>query len=161
MTDHDPRSVSFSEFVSRSEPRLRRALCAAFGANRGREATAHALAAGWERWEDVRRKDNPIGYLYVIGRNYARRERGREARTTHVLPDVSEDVAPWVEPRLPGALAGLSDRQRTAVMLVHGLGWSHADVAEILGVTKSTVQTQAERGMRKLRRMMGAHSAKP
>jgi len=40
-------------------------------------------------------------------------------------------------------------------MLVHGFDWSHSEVAKLLGVSKSTVQTQAERGMAKLRRHIG------
>lgn len=40
-------------------------------------------------------------------------------------------------------------------MLVHGLEWTLGEVAELLGVTKSTVQTQAERGMAKLRKRIG------
>ena len=52
-------------------------------------------------------------------------------------------------------LAGLSDRERIAVVLVNGFEWSLAEVAELSGVSKSTVQTQVERGMAKLRAGMG------
>ena len=52
-------------------------------------------------------------------------------------------------------LAGLSDRERVAVVLMNGFEWSLAEVAELLGVSKSTVQTYAERGMAKLRAGMG------
>jgi DNA-directed RNA polymerase specialized sigma24 family protein len=52
-------------------------------------------------------------------------------------------------------LAGLSDRERIAVMLVNAFQWSLAEVAELLGVSKSTVQTHAERGMAKLRAGLG------
>ena len=52
-------------------------------------------------------------------------------------------------------LAGLSDRERITVMLVNGFEWSLAEVAELLGVSKSTVQTHTERGMAKLRAGMG------
>ena len=55
-------------------------------------------------------------------------------------------------------MAGLSDRERIAVMLVNGFEWSLAEVAELLGVSKSTVQTHAERGMAKLRAGMGVTS---
>ena len=44
---------AFTEFVREVEPRLRLALVAAFGADAGVEATAEALAYGWEHWDSV------------------------------------------------------------------------------------------------------------
>lgn len=43
------------------EPRLRRALCAAYGMELGREATAEALAYAREHWRRLRVTDNPAG----------------------------------------------------------------------------------------------------
>jgi RNA polymerase sigma-70 factor (ECF subfamily) len=125
----------------------------------GSDATAFALAAAWERWDEVQHVNNPAGYVYAIGRNHARRERMRESRVVNLLPDVTHDIESWVEPKLPEALGRLSERQRLAVMLVYGLGWSLGDVAELIGVSKSTVQTQADRGMKRLRRMIGVNDA--
>lgn len=142
---------SFIWFVKDAEPRLRHALCAAFGRERGRDATAHALAYGWEHWERVEKMDNPIGYLWGVGRNQAR----SFARAVVVLPEPPPEVLPWVEPGLPAALSRLSERQRVVVMLTCGLDWSYAEVAALLGVSKSTVQTQVERGLARLRRAMG------
>ena len=56
---------SFTEFVTEAEPRLKRALCVGFGIERGVEATADALAYGWEHWERIRLMSNPAGYLEV------------------------------------------------------------------------------------------------
>ena len=56
---------------------------------------------------------------------------------------------------LPDALGRLSEPQRVAVMLVCGLEWTYTEVADLLGVSKSTVQTQLERGLVKLRKTMG------
>ena len=49
----------------------------------------------------------------------------------------------------------MSERQRLAVMLVYGYDWTHAEVADLMGVSLSTVQQHAERGMSKLRRAIG------
>ncbi len=38
----------FTEFVEAVEPRLKRALVAAFGTDTGLDAAAYALAHGWE-----------------------------------------------------------------------------------------------------------------
>jgi RNA polymerase sigma-70 factor (ECF subfamily) len=56
-----------------------------------------------------------------------------------------------VEPKLASALASLPRQQRVAVFLVHGAGWTQAEVAELLGVRPSTIQKHVERGLAKLR----------
>lgn len=155
VIDQHDLTDSYTEFVGLMEPRLRHALCAAFGSDRGREATAEALAYGWEHWSRVREMDNPAGYLWGVGRNHARRMR----RIPVVLPPVPTGEMPWVEPSLAPALARLSEKQRLAVMLIHGLGWTHTEVAELLGVSKGTVQTHAKRGLAKLRRRVGGNDA--
>ena len=55
------------------------------------------------------------------------------------------------EPGLGRALQGLSDSQRTAVVLVHGFDWKLREVAELTGVKVTSVQTHLERGLKKLR----------
>jgi DNA-directed RNA polymerase specialized sigma24 family protein len=142
---------SFTEFVRDVEPRLKHALVAAFGTEAGIEATRDALAVGWERWEEVRGKANPAGYLFGVGRNKARRRLRRRI----VFPSPPPGHEPWVEPALPGALRRLSERQRVAVMLLHGYDWTHAEVADLMGVSISTVQQHEARGMAKLRTAIG------
>ena len=136
---------TFSTFFALAEPRLRRAFVAAYGGDRGREATAEALAYAWEHWTEVQRMDNPIGYLYRVGRS---RTRGRKQRALFVRPEASES---WVEPALPAALAELTERQRLAVGLVHGYGWTLREVAELCGLRVTTVQNHLERGLAHLR----------
>jgi DNA-directed RNA polymerase specialized sigma24 family protein len=142
---------SFTEFARDVEPRLKRALVAAFGVEIGIEATRDALAIGWERWDQIREKPNPAGYLFGVGRNRARRRVVRRAAFP-VPPSARE---PWVEPALPGALRRLSERQRVAVILLHGYAWTYAEVSELMGVSVSTVEQHAARGMAKLRRAIG------
>ena len=61
---------------------------------------------------------------------------------------------PWFEPALVPALAALSERQRIAVVLVHGFDWTMRDVAELTGIRVTTVQSHLERGLRNLRATM-------
>lgn len=144
---------SFEVFFKEAEPRLHDALSACLGGELGRESTADALAFGWENWDRVASMDNPIGYLYVVGRNRAR--KARRSRRVGV-PLVEESRLPWIEPGLPDALAGLPERQRVVVTLVYGFEWTLAEVADLLGVRKTTVQNHAERGLSKLRSNLGA-----
>ena len=136
----------FEVFFAEVEPRLRRALVAGLGGERGREATAEAMGWAWEHWERVRTMANPGGYLYRVGRS---RTRGR--RRTVMFASPAEVSAPWVEPALAPALVALSEQQRVVVVLVHGYGWSQREVADLLGVTPSTVQTHLERALGRLR----------
>lgn len=145
---------AFEAFVAAHERRLRQALTATFGIDRGRDAAADAFAYAWEHWDRVARMANPAGYLFVVGRDrHRRRFRNRLAKT--VFDRGPDHAEPWCEPALAAQLAGLSDRERIVVMLVNGFEWSLAEVAELLGVSKSTVQTYEERGMAKLRAGMG------
>ena len=139
---------TFGEFVRYAEPRLRVSLMTAYGADRGREAAAEALAYAWEHWDRVRLLDNPIGYLYRVGQSRTRRWR---ARHPPFKPPDPPDDPPWVEPALAGALDGLSRRQRLAVVLVHGFGWTHEEAAQLIGVSTPTVKTHVQRALVKLR----------
>ena len=147
---HEAPNEEFSVFFKDVEPRLRHALVASCGFEAGREATAEVLAYAWERWDHVGGMENPAGYLYRVGRNSARRHR-RQA----VLERPAERTEPWVEPALDGALGRLTARQRTAVVLLHTFEWTHAEVADLLGVSVPTVQKHASRGLHKLRRALG------
>ena len=152
MLPDDTKTDSFTQFVSTVEVKLRHALTAAFGVERGREAVAEALAYGWEHWAHVEGMDNPAGYLYRVGHNYAKRAgpRGRVS-----FPASPLEKVPWVEPGLPDALARLSERQRVSVYLVFGLDWSTGEVAALMGISRTTVKKHVERGMRKLRHQLG------
>lgn len=147
---HDEvRITGFAPFVSASERALRQSLTAALGGELGRDATAEALAYGWEHWDRVGDMENPAGYLYRVGLNWGRKSAKRKAV---VFPATVVEEADWVEPGLPDALARLSEKQRVVVYLVHGLDWSLSEVAELLEVSKGTVQKHMERGMSRLRR---------
>lgn len=149
----ETRADSFTAFVTDTEMRLRHALTAAFGAERGREAAAEALAYGWEHWDRVREMENPSGYLYRVGRDRARRMTARRREAFHSPVVVASER--WVEPGLPVALARLPERQRLVVALLYGYQWSMSEVAELLGVSKGTVQSYSDRALRRLRRRLG------
>lgn len=139
----------FEAFFERVEPPLQRALVAAYGAELGREATAEALAWAWEHRGRLATLDRPVAYLYRVGQSRIRRRR---VRVPFLRPDERD---PAVEPGLMRAVQALSRQQRVAVVLVHGYDWSMVEVAELLGVSVSTVQTHLERGLRRLRAALG------
>jgi len=95
------------------------------------------------------------GYLWGVGRNHARRIRGLPTPIFREVEVADSAGLPWFEPALPVALSRLTERQRVSVLLIHGLGWTHAEVADLLGLTVPTVQKHAQRGLVRLRREMG------
>ena len=151
-----PSRTAFTAFAHEVEPRLRYALVASCGTQRGVDATVDALEWAWEHWDKVEHAGNPAGYLYRVARRRAMRD---PSRTFPLLREpASADDKPWVEPGLARALNRLSTKQRTAVVLVEGFGWTHQELAAFLGVGRSTVQKHLERGLTRLRRDLGVTS---
>ncbi len=145
--------ASFTSFIERVARPLRQALIAAYGPDVGADVTADALAYAWENWERIGQMHNPAGYLYRVGQSRAR--RGIFRKPPPVEPPIMHGGSPWFEPGLGPAIASLSEKQRAAVVLVHGYGWSVTEVAEMWGVTFSTVRAHVDRAMAKLRRKLG------
>ncbi|MBK5286878.1 MAG: sigma-70 family RNA polymerase sigma factor [Acidimicrobiia bacterium] len=138
-------AAGFDAFVVDVEPRLRRAFIGCRGADVAPDAVAEALAYAWEHWEHVRALDNPSGYLFRVGQSRTRRRR------QGVLPAPTALRCAEVEPALIPALMSLSDRQRTAVWLVHGCDWSYAEVADAMHLSASAVGTHVARALAHLR----------
>lgn len=155
MLRDDTAVDAFTEFVRRLEPGLRRALTAAYGSDIGREAAAEALAYGWQHWTRVAPMANPSGYLFRVGQNKARRMTRRSRRSSH---DEVLHQEPWAEPQFGPAWNSLSERQRVVVGLIHGFDWTHSEVADLLQISKGTVQTHEKRALNKLRRDLGVDS---
>ena len=81
QTTTDRRRETFTRFFEEAEPRLRIALGAALGQDRGRDAASEALAYGWENWDRLQKMDNPIGYLYRVGRSRVRERKDSSGAT--------------------------------------------------------------------------------
>lgn len=137
----------FTRFVKEVEPRLSYAFFAAYGPEVGADVTADALVYGWEHWDRLRGMDNPAGFLYRVGQSKARWYH----KPRVCFPAVAWSAIPEVEPKLPEALTRLTRNQRIAVVLVHAMGWTEAEVARLIGRSRSTVRTHLERGLDRLR----------
>jgi DNA-directed RNA polymerase specialized sigma24 family protein len=141
--------TAFTVFVRENEPRLRQSLIAALGGEVGREATAEALAWAWEHWSRIEAMDNPVGYLYRLGKNRGVSVFRRQP--VFPLPEPAGGDGGWVEPALPAAMGRLSQAQRVTVLLIHAFGWTYREVAEHLGVSQGTVQVHVGRALARLR----------
>jgi RNA polymerase sigma factor (sigma-70 family) len=149
-----PTGGDFEDLVRAIEPPLRRALVAAFGADLGREAAAEALAWGWEHRVRISNATSPTALLYRVGQGYAGHHVRRRRRldlfdATEHLDDRRDDA--W---ELAGVLEALSERQRVAVLLVHGHRYTLEETAAVLGCSISTVRSHLDRGLARLREQM-------
>jgi DNA-directed RNA polymerase specialized sigma24 family protein len=157
-------TTGFEAFCRAVEPRLRRALVARFGEQQGREATLDALAYAWSNWDRLEAMDNAAGYLYRRACRATVRLRHRESRRagpTRSSDFEGETGGPGdYEPRLGQALASLSTKQRTAVLLVHGWHYSQTEAAEVLEMSISTLRTHLDRGMARLRKALEVSDVK-
>jgi RNA polymerase sigma-70 factor (sigma-E family) len=124
-----------------------------------------ALARLGVAWNRVRNKSDPEGYVRTtMARLHVSwwRRRRRE-RLVDTVPDV-----PYTDSGLTGidgqqglwqALATLPARQRAVLVLRYYEQRSDEEIAEVLGVSRGTVRSQAFRGLEKLRERCTAGSA--
>lgn len=141
---------SFTDFFTESEAVLRHALVATCGPEVGREAASDALEYAWSHWDRIEPMDYPVAYLFRVGRSCAKKYRRRA-----IAPDIPEpSTVPWVEPQLESALRHLSGRQRLAVVLRNSFGYTYDEIADVMGVSITTVQKHNERALAKLRRRL-------
>jgi DNA-directed RNA polymerase specialized sigma24 family protein len=143
-------TVEFDAFIADAQARLARAFVSAYGRERGEEALAEALAYAWSHFEDLSAMANPVGYLFRVGQS-----RTRPRKRPVVFPVPATVGIPDVEPQLVDALAQLSERQRVCVLLVHVYEWTHQEVADLLGVSTSSVQVHVTRARDALRAAIG------
>ena len=143
--------AAFTDFARRMEPRLRYALAGCLRADEARDATQEALVYAWSHWDKVRKLDNPGGYLYTL----AKRWGWKHSKSSAPLPEIGVMDLPPTEPGLAEALGRLSTMQRQSIYLVEGLGMTQQEVADLLGVGRTTVQTHLERALSHLREELG------
>lgn len=144
LRDENSQDQAFTRFVKATEPRLSHALAAAYGPEVGPEATADALLWAWEHWDRVATMKNQAGYLYRVGQSKAR----RYYRPARLFPRAMPGT---VDPTLPMLIEELSKNQRVATVLIHAYGYTERETADLLGISRWSVRTHAERGLARLR----------
>ena len=90
-------------------------------------------------------------YSIAIGETGLNESGSFNLQLEKLFPAIAPADVPDIEPGLPSALESLTRNQRVAVVLIHGLAWTEHEAAELLGVSRSTVRTHAERGLSRLR----------
>jgi RNA polymerase sigma-70 factor (ECF subfamily) len=116
------------------------------------EAVDEAFVRALERWDRVRVTQSPTAWVYRVAINVVKRRARRRALEATVLRRrrPPEPVpAPAGEAWL--LVATLPDRQRLAVVLRHLGGLLEADIAAVMGVSRSTVSSTLAAAHHRLR----------
>jgi RNA polymerase sigma-70 factor (ECF subfamily) len=141
--------AGFSAFYREAWPSVARALAIALGdRDLAVDATDEAMARAFPRWGRLRGYDNPAGWVYRVGLNWARSHHRRLAR--QVLNRAEPVPPPVSDPEVRAALMALPLKLRSVVVCRLLLDWSVADTAKALGVRPGTVQSRLHRAVQTL-----------
>ena len=135
--------TTFAEWYRAAQPGLLESVLRAVHRRAvAEDALDEAFEKAFARWERVQSMRSPNGWVYRVAVNAARRQLSREVREGERLAFAttrSPEPPPGGEAWL--VVATLPVRQRTAVVLRHVGGMTEAEVAEAMGVTRSTVSS--------------------
>jgi RNA polymerase sigma-70 factor (ECF subfamily) len=151
----------FDDWYRRESPAMVGVLHAAVGDRTlAEDAVAEAFARAWADWRKVGPMERRSGWVYRVALNLCRSSfRRRRVERRHLDRSAPLPTVAPAEPsdeRLLVALAGLSDRARTAVVLRYAADLTEPEVAEAMGVSRGTVATTLHRARRTLAESLNA-----
>jgi RNA polymerase sigma-70 factor (ECF subfamily) len=112
------RLTDFENFYSSTWREVYRTLAVVIGdADLAHEATDEAMVRAYERWSQVRRYDNPSGWVYRVALNWARTRMRKLRRIDHTVVDQPVEPETPADPALERALASLPVNNREVVIL--------------------------------------------
>lgn len=138
---------SFSDFYAATRDGVGRALAVTLrDGDLAADAVDEAMVRAYQRWDAVSAMDNPAGWVYRVGLNYA---RSRIRRLRRYFTDDRQGIvsAPFVEPAIMRALGELSVDHRSVVVCRLLLGWSEADTAAALRIRPGTAKSRLHRAL--------------
>jgi RNA polymerase sigma-70 factor (ECF subfamily) len=159
FVDAQPRARSraddFTQAVEPHYPGLVRRLTAVVGdLNAGEDLAQETYLRAYRAWSRFDGRD-VRGWLYTIGLRLAFNELRSRKRLVALR---EEDEPTWAmrsEPDLWVALAQLEPQQRAALVLSALDGYTHAEIAAMLGVQTGTVSSWLSRSKERLRALLG------
>ena len=154
--------VDFEAFCLRQNAALIRFLTLYCGdVETARDITQETLARVWAHWGKVQRMDRPDLWAKKVALNLANsqfRHRGVERGRLHLLVASTPSPGPDLGDRLQvrDALAMLTARQRTVILLRFLEDLSVEQTSELMGCSQGTVKKLTARGLAGLRAVIGA-----
>jgi RNA polymerase sigma factor (sigma-70 family) len=153
-TGADRATDDFEAFYRADVDRVYRALAVTLRRDDlAQEAVDEAMARAYANWSTVHTLDNPAGWVFRVGLNWAT-SFWRKARRER--PPVEESAHPHQDPpdadvTARTALARLPTPQRAVVTCRVLLDLSTAETAVALGLSEGTVKSRLSRGLAAMR----------
>jgi RNA polymerase sigma factor (sigma-70 family) len=142
---------TFEEFYGDARASIARALSLSLGdRDLAFEATDEAMARAYPRWATLQAYDNPAGWVYRVGLNWARSHRRRIARMIPFVHHDTTELGSVPDPSVTAALMELPLRQRSVVVCRLLLDWSVEDTAAALDISPGTVKSRLHRALQTL-----------
>ena len=160
MTRGVELTTSFEAFFDAEAARLFRALRLVAGsAHEAEELMQEAFVRLWERWDRVHAMEDRAGYLYRTAMNLHRSAHRRALRSAkrviHPAPADDPVIAAEARDALVRWLAGLTPRQREAVVLTQLSGFDVPRAAKAMRVKDGTVHVLLSQARASLRNVTG------
>jgi RNA polymerase sigma-70 factor (ECF subfamily) len=154
------RTALFEDLVGAEHANLYGALCLITRDRaEAEDVTQEAFLRVWERWNRVVEMDDPAGYLFRTAMNLWRKRRRRTAlavrRAIRLAPPHDELAEVEAREAVVRALAGLTPRQRAAIVLVDLLDHNSEEAAMLLGIKPPTVRVLVSQGRAALKQNAG------
>lgn len=155
---------AFEGFWSRERDRVRRALALTLAdADLASDAVDEAMVRAYARWGRVGGLQDPAGWVYRVGLNWARSAL-RKRRLRPTLPQgfepAGDDGARPVDEGLDlwSAVEALSVKHRAVVVLRFYLDWPVEQIADALQIPAGTVKSRLHRALATLETRREVHT---
>lgn len=147
-----PPEAGFEEWYRRQHPRIVATMLLVTGdLALASDCTDEAFARALQHWPRVRAMQSPAGWVFQVARNCSRRNLWRASLERRLLLRTPRpDNIPAPAGELWAVVAGLPPRQREVVVLRHVADLREADIAEVLGISRSTVSTTLRNAYQRL-----------
>ncbi|GIJ46789.1 putative alternative RNA polymerase sigma factor SigM [Virgisporangium aliadipatigenens] len=151
----EPPPDAFETFYAESVDRVYRALAVTLvDVALAREATDEAMTRAYLHWSKVSRLNNPGGWVFRVGLNWAtswRRKLRRERPLADDFPRPAAAHHDTADAAVTEALTALPVQQRAVVVCRVLLDLSTVDTATVLGLPEGTVRSRLSRALAALR----------
>ena len=114
------------------------------------DATDEAFARALERWPRVQSMPSPGGWTYRVALNLLRRRLRRERIEARLLGHMKAEPLPAPAGEAWDIVKTLPQRQRVAVVLRFLAGLTEEEIADAMGVRRSTVSNALAAARRNL-----------
>ncbi len=153
--EHAIARPDFTAFYRDAYPSVARALGATLGDfTLGAEAADEAMARCYARWNKIQHYDNPAGWVFRVGLNWAISLKRKLRPRSGWRQPAAVEQPPIADPAIEQALAQLDVDMRTVVVCRYLLDWSTNDTADALGIRPGTVKSRLHRATRLLEGML-------